>query len=130
MSCTHTMPRVNAMFSAAWNAYRMDKYNEIRHAFNTMSGSVCVNMHVQGLANQVFLFSVGDCICLACRSKLGGYTKVKNQYEELAVQAEMKHEATYKSELEKHVSSMGGVLKMLRRLELKFKMEKDCPLHV
>ena len=62
--------------------------------------------------------------------KLGGYTKVKNQYEELAVQAEMKNEATYKSELDKHVSCMDGVLKMLRRLELKFKMEKDCPLHV
>ena len=48
----------------------------------------------------------------------------------LAVQAEMKKETTYKSELDKHVSCMDGVLKKLRRLELKFKMEKDCPPHV
>ena len=95
-----------------------------------MSGSVCVDMHVHCLTNQVLLFIVCDCNCLACRSKLAGYTKVKNQYEELAVQAEMKQECTYKNELDKHASSMDEVLKLFRRLEFKFKMEKDCTLHV
>ena len=66
--------------------------------------------------------------CLACRSKLGGYTKIENLYEELAVQADLKQAASYKQELEKHVSSMDGVLKLLRRLELRMKMEKDCIL--
>ena len=55
---------------------------------------------------------------------------MKNQYEELAVQAEMKQECTYKTQLDKHVSNMDEVLKSFRRLELKFKMEKDCTLHV
>ena len=64
--------------------------------------------------------------CLACRSKLASYTKIKNLYDELAVQAELKQEASYKQELDKHVSSMDGVLRMLRRLELRVKMEKDC----
>ena len=64
--------------------------------------------------------------CLACRSKLAGYTKIKNLYDELAVQAELKQEASYKQELDKHVSSMDGVLRMLRRLELRVKMGKDC----
>ena len=102
-------------------------------AFNTLSGmsrSVCVDMHVHCLTNQVLVLIVCDRSCLACRSKLAGYTKVKNQYEELAVQAEMKQECTYKNELDKHVSSMDEVLKSFRRLELKFKMEKDCTLHV
>ena len=55
---------------------------------------------------------------------------MKNQFEELAVQAEMKQEPVHKEELDKQVNSMDGVLKMLRRLELKFKIEKDCALHV
>ena len=87
-------------------------------------------MYVQGLANHVFQLVVCDCSCLACRSKLGGYTKMKNQFEELAVQAEMKQESNYKAELDKQVNNMDDVLKMLRRLELKFKIEKDCALHV
>ena len=69
-------------------------------------------------------------ICLACRSKLGGYTKMKNQFEELALHAEMKQESNYKAELDKQVNNMDDVLKMPRRLELKFKIEKDCALHV
>ena len=91
---------------------------------------MCLNMYVQGLANHVFQLIVCDCSCLACRSKLGGYTKTKNQFEELAVQAEMKQEPVHKVELDKQVNSMDGVLKMLCRLELKFKIEKDCALHV
>ena len=55
---------------------------------------------------------------------------MKNQFEELALHAEMKQESNYKAELDKQVNNMDDVLKMLRRLELKFKIEKDCTLHV
>jgi hypothetical protein len=55
---------------------------------------------------------------------------MRNQFEELALQAEMKQESSYKGELDKQVGSMDGVVKLLRRLELKLKMEKDHALHV
>ena len=82
------------------------------------------------LASTVIELVVCDCNCLACRSKQPSYTKMRNQFEELALQAEMKQETAYKGELDKQVGNMDGVVKLLRRLELKLKMEKDHTLHV
>ena len=95
------------------------------------AGVLCVcKCMCSTLASNVIELVVCDCNCLACRSKLGGYTKMKNQFEELAVQAEMKQESTYKADLDKQVASMDGVVKLLRRLELRVKIEKDRTLHV
>ena len=92
---------------------------------------VCANLPLCiTLASTVIELVVCDCNCFACRSKLGGYTKMRNQFEELALQAEMKQESAYKAELDKQAASMDGVVKLLRRLELRFKMEKDHTLHV
>tara|TARA_B100000401_G_scaffold418910_1_gene343130 strand:+ start:310 stop:477 length:168 start_codon:yes stop_codon:yes gene_type:complete len=55
---------------------------------------------------------------------------MRNQFEELALQAEMKEQSAYKGELDKQVANMDGVVKLLRRLELKLKMERDHTLHV
>ena len=82
------------------------------------------------LASTVIELVVCDCNCLACRSKQPSYTKMRNQFEELALQAEMKQESSYKGELDKQAGNMDGVVKLLRRLELKLKMEKDHTLHV
>ena len=95
------------------------------------AGVLCVcKCMCSTLASNVIELVVCDCNCLACRSKLGGYTKTRNQFEELALQAEMKQESAYKGELDKQAASMDGVVKLLRRLELRFKMEKDHTLHV
>ena len=95
------------------------------------AGVLCVcKCMCSTLASNVIELVVCDCNCLACRSKLGGYAKMRNRFEELALQAEMKQESAYKNDLDKQAGSMDGVVKLLRRLELKLKMEKDHTLHV